>query len=216
MNEARHPPGLLEQLEEFEAHVVHGLVRRLRLTRLLQRFPARPVWAGFVFVNGFVTIGLLALLAMLTGTPLVFPSLGPTAFVFFFHPRMPIASPRNAILGHALGILCGYGSLWLTGLTDVHAGTGGGVNGPRVLAAALSLAATGAAMILLRVTHPPGAATTLIVSLGFITDPFHLLLIEVAVGLLVLQAILINRLAGVPYPLWEAPPQPPAGPTRPV
>ena len=88
-----------------------------------------------------------------------------------------------------------------------------GVTGRRVLAAALALAATGAAMILLRVTHPPAGATTLIVALGIVSNPFHLAVIEVAVALLVLQAIIINRLAGVDFPLWWQPPAPP--PPRP-
>ena len=203
------PSRLLRQLEEFEAHVVRGLVERLRLAALLHRFPPRLVWAGFTFVSGFLTIGLLALLAMLSGTPFVFPSLGPTAFLFFFHPRMPIASPRNALYGHAIGILCGAGALWLTGLPFDSNVLEQGVTGRRVLAAALALAATGAAMILLRATHPPAGATTLIVALGIVSNPFHLVIIEVAVGLLALQAIAINRLAGLDFPLWWRPPPPP-------
>lgn len=205
MAEPRHQLTLLEKLEELEAEVVHGLLRRLRLANLLRRFPARPVWAGFVFLNGFLSIGLLALLAMVLHTPLVFPSLGPTAFLFFFHPTAPPATPRNAIYGHALGILFGYGALWVTGLTAAPSAMQEGVDPARVLAAALSLAGTGAGMILLRVAHPPAGATTLIIALGLITTPLHLLVIEVAVALLTLQAILTNRLAGLDYPLWAGP-----------
>jgi CBS-domain-containing membrane protein len=157
----------------------------------------------YVFASGFITIGLLAAVAMVSGTPLVFPSLGPTAFLFFFTPTAPAASPRHALYGHAIGILCGYGALWLVGLQHAPSAMLEGVNGARVLAAALSLAATGAVMILLGVTHAPAGATTLIVSLGIVTDPFHLLVIEIAVAVMVLQAIVINRLAGVDYPLWS-------------
>ncbi len=193
---------LLDRLEEIEAEVVHGLLRRLRLHNLLRRFPARPVWAGFMFVNGLVTIGLLSLLAMLTRTPLVFPSLGPTAYLIFVKPRSDVASPRNALLGHAVGLLCGYAALWLTGLENAPSAMTEGVTAARVLAAALSLAATGALMVLLGVTHPPAGATTLIVSLGLITSPLHLLMIEATVALLILLALGINRLAGIDYPLW--------------
>ena len=35
------------------------------------------VWALYVFVNGFMTIALLAIQGVLTDTPCVFPSLGP-------------------------------------------------------------------------------------------------------------------------------------------
>jgi CBS domain-containing membrane protein len=35
-----------------------------------------------------------------------------------------------------------------------------------------------------------------------VTEPFHLLVIEIAVAILTLQAIAINRLAGIDYPYW--------------
>ena len=58
-------------------------------------------------------------------------------------------------------------------------------------------------MVLLRVNHPPAGATTLIVALGILSMPYHLLVIEIAVVLLTLQAFAINRLAGLPYPVWQ-------------
>ena len=64
-----------------------------------------------------------------------------------------------------------------------------GVSAARVGAAALSLASTGALMILSKAAHPPAGATTLIISLGIVTRPFHLLVIEIAVAILTLQAI---------------------------
>ena len=78
-----------------------------------------------------------------------------------------------------------------------------GVSAARVLAAALSFSATGALMVLLRAAHPPAGATTLLISLGALTRPMHLAIIELAVGVLALQAIAINRLAGLDYPLWS-------------
>jgi hypothetical protein len=66
-------------------------------------------------------------------------------------------------------------------------------------------------MILFRVVHPPAGATTLIISLGFITAPAHLCVIEAAVALMALQALAVNRLAGIDYPLWSAR-VPPPGP----
>ncbi|HEY7957518.1 MAG TPA: HPP family protein [Polyangia bacterium] len=189
-------------LSLLEPEVTRGLVERLRMVGLLKRFPERPVWAAFMFVNGFITIAILAAVAMISNTPFIFPSLGPTAFLFFFTPSSPTASPRHTLCGHAIGILCGYGALWATGLAHAPPAMVTGVDGRRLLAAALSLAATGALMILLKAAHPPAGATTLIISLGIVTRPFHLVIIEVAVALLALQAIGINRLAGIDYPLW--------------
>lgn len=191
-----------ERLQLLEPEVARGLVTRFRLSRLLARFPERPVWAAFMFVNGFLTIAILAGVAMVSGTPFVFPSLGPTAFLFFFTPTLPTASPRHTLYGHAIGIVCGYGSLLVTGLEHAPPAMVSGVSARRVFAAALSLAATGALMILLKAAHPPAGATTLIVALGIVTRPFHLAVIEVAVALLTVQAIVINRLAGIDYPLW--------------
>ena len=64
-------------------------------------------------------------------------------------------------------------------------------------------------MVWLRVPHPPAGATTLIVSLGILREPWQLLVLMGAVLLLVIQAFVINRLAGIPYPVW-APARAPA------
>ncbi|HEY5314285.1 MAG TPA: HPP family protein, partial [Pirellulales bacterium] len=193
-----------QRFEALEAEVASGLIERLRLKPFLRGFPRRVALAGFVFINGFLTTGLLALVAMLSGSPFVFPSVGPTVFLFFFHPTTPPASPRNAILGHAVGIVCGYMALVLVGLQHAPSAMAEGVDPGRMWAAAISLALTGAIMILFRVVHPPAGATTLIVSLGIIHEPFHLAMIELAIVLLAVQAFAINRLAGVDYPWWTA------------
>src|SRR5947199_4484164 len=78
-----------------------------------------------------------------------------------------------------------------------------GVTWPRVIAAGLSLGLTSGVMVLLKSPHPPAGATTLIVSLGILRQPWQLVLLMAAVVLLTLQAIAINRLAGIPYPLWS-------------
>lgn len=181
-----------------------SLLRRLRLDWLLHHFPPRLVRSVYVFVNGFITIGILALLALVSCNPFVFPSLGPTAYLLFFSPLAKTCSPRNTIFGHAIGIICGYGAFVVTGAGTTPFGVYPGIFWPRILAAALSLSATGALMVLLGVSHPPAGATTLIISLGIISKPRELVIIEVAVFLLVAQALVINRLAGLPYPWWNA------------
>ena len=191
-----------KKLQILEPAVIRGFASRFQLTGLLKRYPERPLWALFMFVNGFITIGLLAAVAMVIRTPFVFPSLGPTAFLFFFSPTSPTASPRHTLFGHAIGIVCGYGALVLFGLENSPPAMVTGVDACRVGAAALSLAATGALMILFKAAHPPAGATTLIISLGIVAKPLNLLVIELAVAVLVLQAIAINRLAGLDYPFW--------------
>ena len=194
---------LASELHTGFEHVV-VLLTHLRMVWLLKHLPPRLVWAMYVGINGFVTIGLLALLALVTGSPFIFPSLGPTAYLFFFSPLAAASSPRNTILGHIIGLICGYAAFAMTARFELPLAMQGSVHGPTVLAAALSLAATGALMTLFRVSHPPAGATTLIVALGIISQPKELVVIEIAVVLLTAQAFVINRIAGLPYPLWMA------------
>jgi len=198
----RNPDSLAQ--EHAGADHILSFFRRLRLDWLLLHFPPRLVRSVYVFVNGFITIGVLALLALLSRNPFVFPSLGPTAYLLFFSPLGKTSSPRNTVFGHAIGLICGYVAFVATGAGALPFGAHPGIFWPRILAAALSLSATGAFMVLLDVSHPPAGATTLIVSLGIISRPRELVIIEVAVFLLVAQALAINRLAGLPYPLWNA------------
>lgn len=185
-----------------EEHVF-WLIQRLRLNWLLAHLPPTLVWAMYVALNSFVTIALLTLLALLTHSPFVFPSLGPTAFLFFFSPMAESSTPRNAVLGHAIGLLCGFVAYRVTGMHAFPQGFAGEVYWPRILASALALSFTGALMVLLRVNHPPAGATTMIVSLGILAKPGYLPIIEIAVVLLAVQAFAINRLAGLPYPVWR-------------
>ncbi len=191
--------------------VLGGILKRARLPWLLQHHSRIPVLALFSFINGCISIGLMSALAVITHTPFIFPSLGPTAFLFFYTPTAPSASPRNTIVGHAIGVLAGYLSLVVTGLTMAGPALSTGVTWPRVIAAALSLGLTSGLMVLLKSPHPPAGATTLIISLGILTKPWQLLVLMGAVVLLTLQAFVINRLAGIPYPLWNPRKQPPEG-----
>jgi CBS-domain-containing membrane protein len=183
--------------------ILRGLFAHIRLPWLTQRYAQTPVLVLFSFINGCISIGLMSVLALITKSPFIFPSLGPTAFLFFYTPRAPSASPRNTIVGHTIGALAGYFSLVVTGLTAAGPALAVGVTWPRVIAAALSLGLTAGLMVLFKSPHPPAGATTLIISLGILTKPWQLLLLLVAVVLLTLQAFAINRLAGIPYPLWN-------------
>lgn len=189
------------------AAIVYGLARRFRLPALQQRYSSVAVLGLFAGVNGVVAIGIMALAAQATGQPFVFPSLGPTAFLLFYTPTQPAASPRNTVCGHLIGVLAGYLSLVVFDLTGDGPALVDGVTGARVGAAGLSLGLTSAVMIWARVPHPPAGATTLIISLGILHEPDQLAVLMVAVVLLVAQAYVINRLAGVDYPLWAARPR---------
>ncbi len=161
---------------------------------------------GRLVINCSISICLMAGLALISHSPFIFPSLGPTVFLFYYKPTDPSSSPRNILIGHAIATIVGYFSLLVTGLAMAGPAFAVGVTWPRVIATGLSLGLTVGLMVLLRVPHPPATATTLIISLGTITKPWQLLVLMLAVVLLTLQALIINRLAGIDYPLWRSQP----------
>ncbi|CAN5435150.1 hypothetical protein BH24GEM3_BH24GEM3_04720 [soil metagenome] len=189
------------------SEVVFGLLRRLRVVELVRHHNPRYVLALFSLINGSLSIGLLAVLAHETRSPFLFPSLGPTAFLLYYQPTAAASSPRNTVIGHFIGAAMGWVSLALFGLLTEPPALTEGVSWARAGAAALSLGGTSGLMVLLRAAHPPAGATTLIVSLGLMPHLWQIPVLMAAVLLLIGQAFLINRLAGIPYPLWTLPPR---------
>lgn len=181
---------------------VRGLAQRLRLSALERHHNNRAVIATYVFINSAVTIALLSVIAMVTGEPFVFPSLGPTAFLLFFSALSVSASPRNVFCGHLIGVLAGFTGLLIFGLQAVPADLDD-INAARLGAVAFALSVTLAAMILLGVPHAPAGATTLIVALGLLRTPSQLMVLMFAVVILILQGLAINRLAGLSVPWWK-------------
>ncbi len=160
----------------------------------------RSLWG---LVGGFIALGLLGVIAVSTKQPFVFPSLGPTAFLIFAAPENPPATPRNAFCGHLIGVLCGWSALAVTGLLNALPDVTTGISPERAVAASLALGSTTGLMVWLRVPHPPACATTLIIALGILRKPDQLVIVMIAIVLLLVEGVIMNRLAGIDYPLWS-------------
>ncbi|MFE9423678.1 HPP family protein [Kitasatospora sp. NPDC006697] len=181
---------------------MRALLARWQLPALIEHHDPSGVKALYSAVNAFVSVAVMALIAHYSNEPFLFPSLGPTAFLLFYTPMTAPASPRNTVCGHLIGVLAGYLALAATGL--LHTGPNlDDIGWSRVAAAAIALGATCGLMPLLGVAHPPAGATTLIVALGLLRTPRQLSVVMLAVLVLVLQGVLVNRLAGIRYPLWR-------------
>ncbi|MEV6908579.1 HPP family protein [Amycolatopsis sp. NPDC051071] len=168
---------------------------------------------AYVALSSFGCIVLIGLCAIVTGAPLLFPSLGPTAFLVFTGPQAPSSSPRNTVLGHLAGVLAGLAGLAATGLLTAAPD----LTRPslaRIGAAALALGLTCAAMAALDIPHPPAGATTLIISLGLLHTAPQVLAVMAGVLLIALLAVVINKLFGVPYPWWRPASLPPSARRR--
>jgi len=153
-------------------------------------------------LGGLLSMGVVGLLAWATGAPVLAPPLGATALLCFQLPLVPASSPRHVFCGHALGMLCGWLALWVTGGLGQPAALAG-LGLPGVLAASLALGATMLVMGACRCVHPPAGATTLVVSLGLLQQPLDLA--ALLGGGLAVAAIAqaFHRLRGVDYPLWS-------------
>ena len=160
--------------------------------------------AAYMFVACAVAMTVSGFAAFLFKEPLLFPSLGPTAFLFFETPMIPPASPRNTLIGHFVAILAGVLSLAIFGLLDHPSILQEGATLARVGAGALSVALTGAIQRLLNSSHPPAGATVLLVSLGLLQTPQGMVMLMTGVVLLTIAGWIINRAVGVPVPVWAS------------
>ena len=161
--------------------------------------------AVYTFTGSLLAIALSGLAAWGFDEPLLFPSLGATAFLIFETPTAEVGSPRNTLIGHGVGILAAAFALAIFGLLDSPSAFEEGVTFSRVLAVALSVALTGGVLRLLRAAHPPAGATTIIVSSGLLAEGEQMLAVAAGVLLLTAAGWLLNRALGVPAPVWAAP-----------
>jgi len=149
-------------------------------------------------------VGLLVLIpgfaAWLFGQPLIFPSLGPSAFVLVLEQRRE--SSRRVLGGHLIGTISGFVAYQALarGLALGDVSPALSFDGLRVVASGVvSIVLTTWLMLTARAYHAPACATTLIVSLGLLSGIADLMLIMAAVAGMFLthRLILLARKNGL-------------------
>lgn len=176
---------------------------RFSTPALLTRFDERKVVSAITAIHGGLAILIIGASAWLTDLPLVFPALGPTAFLLFSSPMSPAGAPRSAIVGHISALLSGYAAWHLMTYLSGAPVTVQECGWPALCSSSLALAVT--CMLLLRLScpHAPACASALLAALGGITGWYELVVMAVSVILLTSHAVAMNRLAGVRVPLWH-------------
>jgi CBS-domain-containing membrane protein len=152
----------------------------------------------YAAVLSVVVLAVCGLVGVWLRQPWLFPSLGPTVMLFFESPRNPSARPKNALVGHLVGIAVGWAMLHAFDLATVPPAPVGGLTGRHVLAGALSVAVTSLILMSVRCAHPPAGATTLIVSLGIFRTIPQLTVMLLAVVLVTTLGWTLNTLLGEP------------------
>ncbi|OVE83654.1 HPP family protein [Natronolimnobius baerhuensis] len=151
-----------------------------------------------------VLISTTAALAWLSGLPLLFPSLGPSAFVLALFQDSDATAPRRVIGGHTIGVVAGLAAylLFATGISMTGTTDPGSLEGLRLAASGvLATTLTAGGMLATDTRHPPACATTLIVSLGLLSTLLEGAIIILAVVVLVVthRLLLATERLGVRY-----------------
>ncbi|WP_076744946.1 HPP family protein [Sphingomonas jeddahensis] len=122
---------------------------------------------AFPALSAALVVALIAAVAVITGQPWLFPSLGPTVFLQTVTSEEQAARPWNTVAGHAVGAAAALIALFLCDAqTDPAALASGTLTVGRAAATAVAIGLTIAGQQLIRAQHPPAAATTMLLTLG--------------------------------------------------
>jgi hypothetical protein len=138
--------------------------------------------AGLLLIVGVV--------AWLIQRPLIFATLGPTAFELIETPNKRSARPYSVIVGNLIGVLSGFLALYLTRAWFVPIASLDRVPLLRIWAAALAAILTVAGTLLARATQPAALAGTLLIALGLMQRPMD--------GVYMMAGVLLLDLIGEP------------------
>ena len=130
----------------------------------------------------------MAAIAWATKQPLIFASLGPTAYELVEQPQIRSARPYNIVVGHLVGLGAGFLAVYL-----LHAWAApnvvatGLVTTTRLWAVVVAAVLTTLVTLILRASQPAALATTLLVSLGAMQTRRDA--VAIILGVLIITAI---------------------------
>lgn len=134
------------------------------------------VWTPLAAATLIAAVGGAALLA---GQPWLLPSLGPSAYMQAELSSHPASRAWNTVVGHAVALGAGFLAVLLVGAaSDPAMLSADHLSGARMAAAVIAIALTALSLMPLRASHPPAAATALLVALGSLSslsDASHLM-----------------------------------------
>lgn len=159
------------------------------------------VWAPVASGLLILIVGLLGLAAR---QPWLFPSLGPTAYMLTQAPGQQSSRFYNVLVGHLVGIAAALFAVSVVGAVNAppvlpthH------LTAVRVWAAVIAITLDRLFAMMLKATHPPSAATTLLIALGLLRTTRHDVLVVVAGVLIVAvfgEVIRWFRFGALPQP----------------
>ena len=163
--------------------------------------------------NATVAMGAVGLLAVLVREPMIFPSLGATAYLLFAHPHEHQARFRNAFLGHLAGAVIGLAALklFVADIGGIHVSAALEILQPGaswsmahqwlyVAASATSIGLTLVFMVATGTEHSPACSTALLFSLGVFQHLWQIGVLLAGVAVLLVCGRVLNHVAGFSGP----------------
>jgi hypothetical protein len=130
----------------------------------------------------------LAAIGWATRQPLIFASLGPTAYELVEQPQARSARAYNIIVGHLIGVGAGFLALYLfNAWNEPNVILVGVVSTGRLWAVAIAATLTTLVTLVLKAGQPAALATTLLISLGSMQTRRDA--ITIIAGVLIITAI---------------------------
>jgi CBS domain-containing membrane protein len=160
-----------------------------------------PIAAGWSAVTTAVLVAIPVAFAVALKSAFLFVSIGPIIYEYVERPMARASSPRSTILANTFALLIGYASLAVFRLLDDPSAVQEGARAGAVICA---VGVTGGLLVLLRAVHPPAGSTLLLVTLGIMHRPLQLLCILATIVIVTVVAWALNRLAGIPVPVWSS------------
>ncbi len=160
-------------------------------------------------LNVTVAMGIVGILAVLFNMPLIFPSLGATAYLLFAHTHEHQGQMKNAFFSHLFAAVIG---LAMFKIVIVDFGNQHAISALEIIlneksfsvsilwwyvvSSALSIGFTQLIMVFTGTEHSPAGSTTLIFSLGLFQHIWEVGVLMLGVLLLLICSEILNRLAG--------------------
>lgn len=127
--------------------------------------PRNDLWWATAGEAGLILA--MAAIAWAARQPLLFASLGPTAYELVEQPKAKSSRAFNIVAGHFCGLGASFLALYvLNAWSDPNALSTGILTGKRVCAVTLAAALTTFVTLLIKAGQPAALATALLISLG--------------------------------------------------
>lgn len=131
---------------------------------------------------------VLAAIGWASRQPLIFASLGPTAYELVEQPQLRSARAYNIVVGHLIGLGAGFVAIYLSNAWAApNVISSGVVSTERLWAVAIAATITTLVTLMLKAGQPAALATTLLVSLGSMQTRRDAL--AIMAGVLIITAI---------------------------